>query len=679
MIKIIGVLLNIRFYVAFASALGIGIILPNISLAQIDTAKVRLLHEVKVSGKKASVRNTSSTPTQVISGEALQRLNSFSVADALRYFSGVQLKDYGGIGGLKTVNVRSMGTNQTSVFYDGIQMGNAQNGQVDLGRFSLDNMEEVALYNGQKANIFQPAKSFSATSTIYLQTRKPQFADGRSSNIRLGLKAGSFGLVNPSFLYEQKILDRTSVSLSTEWVNADGQYRYRERNGTFDTTIVRTNTDLNAYRIEAGLNGTLKDSASWTLKAYGYSSERGLPGAVVSNKYDFTQRQWDRNIFVQGHFETAESKGYALMINAKYANDYMRYLDPDFVTLDGFLDNRYHQQEIYASAANRYRILPVWNVSFSADYQWNKLNANLYRFPYPTRQTVLAALASEFKLDNFNLQASLLGTFVFDKVREYTSAGNKQEFTPTVMAGYYPFGSKDFMLRAFYKNIFRLPTFNDLYYTFIGNSLLRPEFTNQYDFGATYNIQPLNTALTSISIQADLYYNQVKDKIVAIPSSNLYRWTMYNIGKVAVKGAEVNIQSAWAIAAQLSLNAGLSYSYQQARDVTEGDIYPYNIPYIPLHSGSLILGADWKKFELNYSYIYAGERYNQISTSQSAVYNRMDPWYTHDVGLGYHLDLFGRKAKINLEINNIFNQARWIIANFPMPMRFYRFKFNYTI
>ena len=49
-------------------------------------------------------------PAQKMSKEVLQSLNSFSVADAIRYFSGIQVKDYGGIGGLKTVNIRSLGT-----------------------------------------------------------------------------------------------------------------------------------------------------------------------------------------------------------------------------------------------------------------------------------------------------------------------------------------------------------------------------------------------------------------------------------------------------------------------------------------------------------------------------------------------------------------------------------------
>lgn len=38
-------------------------------------------------------------PAQALSGRDLQRLSAVSIADALRYFAGVQIKDYGGIGG----------------------------------------------------------------------------------------------------------------------------------------------------------------------------------------------------------------------------------------------------------------------------------------------------------------------------------------------------------------------------------------------------------------------------------------------------------------------------------------------------------------------------------------------------------------------------------------------------
>lgn len=644
-----------------------------------DTAKTRQLEEVKILGNRSGMRNTSPTPLQVLKGAELERLNSFSVADAIRFFSGVQLKDYGGIGGLKTINVRSLGTNHTAIFYDGLQLGNAQNGQVDLGRFSLDNIEEIDLYNGQKSEIFQSAKAFSAASSLYLQSTQPKFAPGEHTHLRMSYKTGSFGLINPSILWQQKLSNNITSTVSAEWVKANGRYKFRYTNGVYDTTALRNNTDVESYRIEAGLNGRLADSSKWSVKAYGYTSEKGLPGAIVSNKFNYNQRQWDRNTFIQANYQTNPGNRYNFMLNAKYADDYLRYVDPEFITVDGIMDNRFYQHELYVSAANRYHITKVWDVSLSADYQLNTLDANLFRFAYPTRNTILTVLASQLKLKRFNVQASLLGTFVDEKVREYAKAPNRKVLSPTVLSSWQPFNSSDFLLRAFYKNIFRMPTLNELYYTQIGNNTLRPEYAKQYDIGFTYSHSFTNSALTNIAIQTDAYYNQVRDKIVAWPGLNIGQWSMINISKVAIKGLEINVQSTWLVAGEIKVNTAANYTYQQARDVTDAVVQPYNIIYIPLNSGSFTAGADYRNFEFNYSYIYTGERYNQFVTPQNAVYNHMEPWYTHDAAVGYNTKIYNRKAKFVLEINNLFNQDREIIASFPMPRRFYRLKFSYNI
>ena len=139
------------------------------------------MHDVTVYGRQRD----EIVPSQMLSGVRLDSWRSQSVADALRYFSGVQIKDYGGVGGLKTVDVRSMGTNHMGVFYDGIQLGNAQNGLVDLGRFSMENIEEIALYNGQKAQIFQPARDFGTSGSVYIRTRRPRFEEGRYYKLRV--------------------------------------------------------------------------------------------------------------------------------------------------------------------------------------------------------------------------------------------------------------------------------------------------------------------------------------------------------------------------------------------------------------------------------------------------------------------------------------------------------------
>ena len=137
-----------------------------------ETDSVVSLDDVVVWG---SQNGKEIVPSQRLSGKQLEGLSSLSVADAIRYFAGVQLKDYGGVGGLKTVDLRSMGTNHTGVFYDGVQLSNAQNGQIDLGKFSLDNVESISLYYGQKSDICQPAKDYGASGTIYIIYSKSTF------------------------------------------------------------------------------------------------------------------------------------------------------------------------------------------------------------------------------------------------------------------------------------------------------------------------------------------------------------------------------------------------------------------------------------------------------------------------------------------------------------------------
>lgn len=608
-------------------------------------------------------------PVQQLSGKELQRLNSHNIADALRYFSGIQIKDYGGVGGLKTVNIRSMGTNHVGVFYDGIELGNAQNGTVDLGRFSLDNMESVTLYNGQKSAIFQPAKDFGSAGSIYLQSRTPQFKGEKRHNVKAAFKTGSFGLVNPSFLWEHRLSQNVSSSLSAEYMYTTGKYKftYRVKNG-YDTTAVRQNGDVNAVRIEGGLFGKFK-GGYWRMKGYFYRSERGYPGAIVRNKFTHEDRQWDTNTFFQGLMKKDFSPCYSLLLNVKYAYDYLHYLaDPNRDESLMYTNNHYYQHEVYTSTANRITLFPWWSLNFSTDYQFNLLNADLKDFAYPRRHSFLFAGATAFDFNKLKMQASLLSTVVHDEVTQINSqaAGNKVEWTPTAILSYRPFYPIDFNLRAFYKRIFRMPTLNDLYYTFIGNTDLEPEYTNQYNIGFTYSKDFTHTWLKRIEIQTDFYYNEVENKIIATPTSNFFRWTMINLGKVEIRGVDVAVQTEWQLGRELFLNGRVNYTYQKAQDFTnpEDEFYGGQIPYIPWHSGSANLNASFRRWEANYSFIYTGERY---SSSANIPVNYQLPWYTSDCSIAYRHPLRKGNLKATLEVNNLLNQQYEVVACYPMP------------
>ena len=135
--------------------------------AQLSLDSIQALDEVTITSKQPS--RTMAT-SQTLQGEELQALSNTSVADALKYFAGVQIKDYGGLGGLKTVNVRSLGAQHVGIYVDGIRITNAQNGTVDLGKFSLSTMENVSLYNANK--LYATAQTTNPVWVfVYVDTR----------------------------------------------------------------------------------------------------------------------------------------------------------------------------------------------------------------------------------------------------------------------------------------------------------------------------------------------------------------------------------------------------------------------------------------------------------------------------------------------------------------------------
>ncbi|MFI3288315.1 MAG: TonB-dependent receptor [Rikenellaceae bacterium] len=630
----------------------------------------------------ASYNRDKVIPSQTLSGKTLEGLNSLSVGDAIRYFSGVQIKDYGGVGGLKTINVRGMGTQHVGVFYDGVQLGNAQNGQIDLGKFSLDNMSAISLYNGQKSSEVQSAKDYASASAVYLKSKTPRFEEDKPYNVKIKLAGGSFETINPSILYDQKITSKISNSFNAEYLYTSGEYKfsYTKADG-YDTTAVRQNGDVRAIRIEDGIFGRF-DNGNWRVKLYFYDSERGYPGAFVREEpgvFKNEDRQWDTNFFTQGSLHYNVNDWYRLSLNAKYAYDYLHYLsDPRLDVTTMYVDNTYIQQEGYLSLANEFKIFSWWDINFATDVQYNTLDADLTNFVYPSRFTALAAVATSFDFGKVKLQASLLETFVQDYAKEEgVAADNKSVLTPTVVAQYTPFDDVELSLRAFYKRIFRMPSLNDLYYTYIGNKYLNPEYTTQYNIGLTYGVSFNSSVFQRVEATVDGYYNEVKDKIIAMPTSNQFQWTMVNLGYVEIRGIDLTANCSL-LFGEVGVDFRANYTYQKAQDFTDptSEYYGGQIPYIPWHSTSAILGCQYKGWGLNYSFIYTGERY----TSQANIpENYTLPWYTSDLAFSKLFEFKNsHQLKATLEVNNLLDQQYEVVLNYPMPGINFKAILNYT-
>lgn len=641
--------------------------------SQTDSLRHRVIPEVVITEQSRFAKVRSAAPLQQFNTETLRQVNALQLSDAIRHFSGVVVRDYGGIGGLKTVSLRSLGANHTGISYDGILLSDIQSGQIDISRFSIENVDRISLSNGQSDRIFLPARHFASAGILDIRSLPPSFVEGRTFGAKVSLKGGSFGLFNPSLLFQAKIKKYWSISFNSEWMRADGCYPYVLRYGDendLKEKKKRSNTEVSTVRTEAELYGIFSDTHRLRVKAYYYQSSRGLPGATVFYKDYSAQHLWDRNFFLQTTYEKELSSRWDFRIAARYNKAYQHYLNPGVWNINKKEENIYHQQEYYLSASVLYRAFQHLSFSFSTDGAINTLEANFHQYPDPQRYSWLSVLAVKYINEIVSVTGSLLGTVIREKVEFGDCAGNHRKLSPYAAVSVKPFAGEDFRIRLFFKDIFRLPSFNDLYYTRVGNSDLSPESVRQYNLGIAYT-ENLGPYLQEITCTIDGYYNKVTDKIIAIPTKNIFVWTMMNLGKVDIKGVDVAADISIVPFRKLKVNIGGAYTYQRALDVTDPNngVYRHQIAYTPRISGSARMGIQTPWLDLAYNLIFSGHRY---ALGQNFSDNRLPGYTDHSLSVSRSFTLKGMELYFNLEALNLAGKNYEVIRYFPMPGRSFR-------
>ncbi|MBO6034299.1 MAG: TonB-dependent receptor, partial [Paludibacteraceae bacterium] len=104
--------------------------------------------------------------------------------------------------------------------------------------------------------------------------------------------------------------------------------------------------------------------------------------------------------------------------------------------------------------------------------------------------------------------------------------------------------------------------------------------------------------------------------------------------------------------------------------------YGGQLPYTPWHSGSATGNLSYKGFNLNYSFIYTGERYE---SSANIPVNYVQPWYTHDIAFSYSHTFNRCKLKASIQVNNLLNQQYEVVKSYPMPGTNFRAILNFVL
>ncbi len=628
--------------------------------------KTIALDEVYVNSVKDSM--ILNALNQRFSKVDVQAVSPEDIGSMTQKFSGVSLKNYGGIGGLKTIAFRGIPGNHTAIVVDGFSVQNNQVGQIDLGSIQSENVTTVSLNSGLTSSMLAPVSSILQGNSLVIFTFENSFLVS-NQQLRFTEKIGSFGQKDNYLSYKQKI-NRGFVSSFIRYRLCQGNYSYDFKNVNTDYKGNRFNNDLSEGSAGISFGKILGKRMKITTNYVYYGSDKGLPGAIILYNESANQRLNTHNSQWNGEFIVCGSKTSSRFYTSLNMN-MLRYLDPSYLNTHGGLSQLYQNK----LGQLGYSFNHIFNDSMinwfggveNTSSQLLEVGADLN----PQRHHIQLMSGMSFRKGSYHASILVGNHQVYNFYKEQLNHKN------AIVGSFEILGVKSnkwlSQPRFQLKRTFRMPSFGELYYNQIGNTSLHPEVVNQGNVGLTYSLFK-----NSLQISFDAYCNLVENKILAIPTKNLFVWSMQNMGKVLINGIDIMLKKSWKINDVSSFDTRMNYSLQSALDYSDKSSVTYKsqIAYIPKHT-----------VNVDFMYIYnqhLGISFTNVITSnrfalnENIDANRIRGFVVSDINTYYKFiykktNLF----KMSFTVKNLFNSSYAYIRYYVMPGVNYLFTLSY--
>lgn len=573
-----------------------------------------------------AVTVTADRGVTVSMADTLRLKNSLSVSDVLMECPALHVGDNGGYSGLKTVSLRGLGSAHTSIYVDGVRVGNVQSGQADISLLDVSDLGSIVVDYAQNSLSFSTARPAFGTAPVAAKVR---------------LDAGSFGTWLPSARMDFRLCDSFSLRATASGVFSDGDFPCADGQ-------LRLNNDVSRVRAGLDLFGVLQ-GGDMHIKAFFNGVERGTPGSL---SWPSDDRQKDLNAFVQGILRKRFSRLYSLNISAKGSYD-------DIFYTSSYGDSRYAQNEVQLNSSHYFRLGGGWTVSLAADLQWDALSSTVYD---ASRLSATAVVASSLRRGRVSAEASVEYVAVVD-----LDAACRNAWSPSLNLRVNLLEGLDLM--AFGRRAYRVPTFNELYYVGYGNPDLSPEDAWLTDLGLDLS-RPLS-GKWRLSARVDGFLNILTDKITSAPTpEDPAIWQPYNIGKVRSAGLDTSLGFIYAHGSW-KCESSMKYSFQSAVDCTEGSAsYMMQIPHVARHVMVVRADASYGRWILDASW--------QMRSGRTDGYSDMPSWHTLDLSFGRSFDL-AQAGSLMLRLcgRNLYDFRYETVSGYPMPGRSLMFNVEY--
>lgn len=606
---------------------------------------------------------------QQITRKEIQSIPYEDVGVITQKIAGISLKNYGGLGGLKTFSFRGISGNHSVVMLNEFALNNHQVGQIDLGGIQAENIENIRFNSVSDPSFLYPVSSLVAANSLNIQTFENRFS-AEKYQLRFNSKYGSYSQLD-NYLSLKKGFQNKSVSIYGKRRSFDGAYPFKYMNGENQFDAIRKNNDLLEWN--TGIHfSSIKEYKRWNAAYHFYQSEKGLPGSVIFYN-DFASQR----LFTKNHIVNMERIVCKNNFNSKtygsYQTSEMRYSDPSYLNNKGELIQNYQN--------NSLSVGEVFNVNWKdstldffggGEYQLHTLVSQNTTLVYnPKRHIGMFVFGAKIdkkgylyhlQLNNHQVLTHKIGGF-----SEYQSI-----FSGNIFVEKKSVINVIGLPRLQFKRTMRLPTFGELFINTIYEKELKPELVNQLDLGTSMYLKKFKFGI-------DVYANLIENKIVAIPTKNLFLWSVQNVGKVFTQGADLSIERNFLNESTISIKTKGIYSFQSALDYSSktSPSYKQQIAYIPKHTGILDLNVEfYKKVSFNWSTTILSSRY---ALNENINSNLVSGFTLSDVSIAYSFKTKKQSEfKCNFSVKNLFNASYQYIRYYVMPGRNYLISLSYA-
>lgn len=603
--------------------------------------------EVRVEAKRVLSNSLSEfSQYSIISKSDLQKLGNIQVSEALQYIPGLFIKDYGGLGGMKSVSIRGSSANHTLVMINGIKLNSSQNGMTDLSNIPMSFISNIEVIRGGLAAAFGSNAIGGAVNIMTANTESDRIAF-----------EGAFGSFNENILAltVEKNYEKINFKTSIEYRHSDGDYTFEIQHFGKKLNTSRFNADFTNYN--AALSADYKFGAiSMNTFALFYDTKRGVPGAVLQGHIESPLARMNESgalISINGMMPTFET--WILRSGINYKMGELNFNDANSIGLGGkTLDNDFSTNDYNLSVSiNNQSGFEILLESFHSDLVGDMLQPDVTRNPKRSGFALSIITDKQYnvhQIANIVLAGSLRADFFSD---------NYPVYSPFVGISLAPhFTDVKFIMNA--SSNFRMPSFNELYYLNYGTSNLKPERSLSLNIG-------LNYLLSSIYFEINGFRTITNDLIVSIPKSPAM-WSAQNIGKADNLGIEFIAKYS---SMDSDFGADLNYTLQSAKDLTSGSMnYKNDLVYVPqeIINANLSYNFFWDIMAaVNFN--YTSFRYSLQSNDLSSV---LPEYFTINIKLIKNFNTEFAKLNFYIASDNITNERFSVIRNYPMQGRIIR-------